>query len=244
MNKSNVPDMLVQRENDSILLVDDRQIILECFSAWMKANSPYDTMYSFHSVSNAIRDADPGLKNVSIALLNVNEKSIFDSDVVKDLANLERSLPNVPVIVISNREDPEYIVEALEQGIRGFIPASTGMNDVIGAIQLIKLGGTFIPVSALMSAARRVRPQMAISVALSGGNPLEFTPRQKQVLTCLREGKANKTIAYELRMCESTVKVHVRHIMKKLGATNRTQVAFLTNSMFAENTETLDEFAA
>jgi DNA-binding NarL/FixJ family response regulator len=41
-------------------------------------------------------------------------------------------------------------------------------------------------------------------------------------------------IAYELMMCESTVKVHVRHIMKKLGATNRTQVAYLTNSLFTE----------
>jgi DNA-binding NarL/FixJ family response regulator len=244
MNKSNTPDIPAQQENDGILLVDDRQIILECISAWMKANSPYDTTYSFRSVSTAIRDADPGLKNVSVVLLNINERSIFDSDVVEDFASLEKFLPNVPVIVISNREDPEYIVEALEQGIRGFIPVSMGMNVVIGAIQLIRTGGTFIPASALMSAARRARPQMAVSLALSGGSALEFTPRQKQVLACLREGKANKTIAYELRMCESTVKVHVRHIMKKLGATNRTQVAFLTNNMFSENNGILTEFAA
>jgi DNA-binding NarL/FixJ family response regulator len=61
-----------------------------------------------------------------------------------------------------------------------------------------------------------------------------FTNRQSQVLACLREGKPNKLIAYELTMCESTVKVHVRHIMKKLGATNRTQVAYLTNGLFSE----------
>jgi FixJ family two-component response regulator len=43
---------------------------------------------------------------------------------------------------------------------------------------------------------------------------------------------ANKLIAYELNMCESTVKVHVRNIMKKLNATNRTQVAYMTRGLF------------
>ena len=43
---------------------------------------------------------------------------------------------------------------------------------------------------------------------------------------------ANKLIAYELNMCESTVKVHIRNIMKKLKATNRTQVAYLTRGLF------------
>ena len=59
-----------------------------------------------------------------------------------------------------------------------------------------------------------------------------FSPRQLSVLEGLRQGKANKTIAHELTMRESTVKVHIRNIMRKLNATNRTQVAFLTNAMF------------
>ena len=47
----------------------------------------------------------------------------------------------------------------------------------------------------------------------------------------LRRGKANKIIAYELNLCESTVKVHIRNIMKKLGATNRTEVAYKISDM-------------
>jgi DNA-binding NarL/FixJ family response regulator len=47
----------------------------------------------------------------------------------------------------------------------------------------------------------------------------------------IRRGKPNKIIAYELNMCESTVKVHVRAIMKKLKATNRTEVAFKTSAL-------------
>jgi len=58
-----------------------------------------------------------------------------------------------------------------------------------------------------------------------------FTPRQAAVVEALRQGKPNKIIAYELDMRESTVKVHIRHIMKKLNATNRTQVAFMLTKM-------------
>jgi DNA-binding NarL/FixJ family response regulator len=47
----------------------------------------------------------------------------------------------------------------------------------------------------------------------------------------LQQGKANKIIAYELGMSESTVKVHVRNIMRKMGATNRTQVAYKAQSL-------------
>jgi len=52
-----------------------------------------------------------------------------------------------------------------------------------------------------------------------------FTTRERHVIGAIKQGKSNKIIAYELSMCESTVKVHVRHIMKKLGARNRTAVA-------------------
>jgi DNA-binding NarL/FixJ family response regulator len=58
------------------------------------------------------------------------------------------------------------------------------------------------------------------------GEPHRLTHRETEVLALVRQGKANKTIAYELGMSGSTVKVHVRHIMRKMGATNRTQAAF------------------
>jgi DNA-binding NarL/FixJ family response regulator len=53
-----------------------------------------------------------------------------------------------------------------------------------------------------------------------------FTAREADVVEALRQGKANKIIAYELNLCESTVKVHIRSIMRKLKATNRTEVAY------------------
>jgi DNA-binding NarL/FixJ family response regulator len=63
-----------------------------------------------------------------------------------------------------------------------------------------------------------------------GAKPL-FTSRQAVVAEELRQGKANKIIAYDLSMCENTVKVHVRNIMKKLRAANRTEAAFKLSKM-------------
>jgi DNA-binding NarL/FixJ family response regulator len=56
-----------------------------------------------------------------------------------------------------------------------------------------------------------------------------FTSRQAAVVDALLKGKANKIIADELNMCENTVKVHVRRIMMKLKARNRTEVAYIVN---------------
>ena len=51
----------------------------------------------------------------------------------------------------------------------------------------------------------------------------------------LRKGTPNKIIAYNLNMCESTVKVHVRNIMRKLNAKNRTEVAYFSNELMDAN---------
>ena len=86
----------------------------------------------------------------------------------------------------------------------------------------------FVPAGSLLSAARERMDEVP---PIKGQAYGLFTERQAAVVEALRRGKANKLIAHELHMCESTVKVHVRKIMKKLKATNRTQVAFLTNEI-------------
>ena len=81
---------------------------------------------------------------------------------------------------------------------------------MVEIIRLVKVGGTYVPPSGLhpQGRARQDRtPKTEINE--------QFTPRQLAVLEHLTQGKANKIIAYELRISESTVKVHVRHIMKK-----------------------------
>ena len=98
----------------------------------------------------------------------------------------------------------------------------------MAAIRFVKDGGTYIPQCVPTSIVQE--PSSTCLVDGDGG-PVGFSPRQLQVLELLKEGKQNKIIAYELGMCESTVKVHIRILMKKLKAGNRTQVVLLTQGI-------------
>ena len=129
-------------------------------------------------------------------------------------------------------KDSQCIGEALRQGIRGYIPTTLTSRILIEALRLIQAGGTFIPADALSEALSDRRSTAAeTNSAAARLGACRLTPRQSQVLELLRSGKPNKIIAYELAMRESTVKVHVRQIMRKLHATNRTEAAFLASNL-------------
>jgi DNA-binding NarL/FixJ family response regulator len=146
-------------------------------------------------------------------------------DTARD-ARIREQFGDVPVIVLSDATTtliPQTVRAALKCGIRGFISAQTfEMRTVSAAIRFVIAGGVFAPVDLLL--ADDVRPAPAHSEEEPPDGFL--TPRQMTVLSLLQQGKANKIIAYELGMSESTVKVHIRNIMRKMGATNRTQAIY------------------
>lgn len=171
------------------------------------------------------RWAEAGLDEpVSLIILSISRK-LSDVSSEEDISALSQLTNGVPVAVLSDAEDLDEIVEALDHGARGYIPSSLSLKVAIEAIRLVSAGGVFVPASSLM-AAKRAPDESANSQRYFNGI---FTARQAAVVEALRRGKANKIIAYELNMRESTVKVHVRTIMKKLKAKNRTEVAFLAN---------------
>jgi DNA-binding NarL/FixJ family response regulator len=96
---------------------------------------------------------------------------------------------------------------------------SAGFEIFAQAIRFVGAGGTYIPPQCLLS-ARQANAAPSEQDSENG-----ITVRELKVIQGIRQGKPNKVIAYELNMCESTVKVHVRNIMKKLHARNRTEVA-------------------
>lgn len=162
-----------------------------------------------------------------LVVINLGTACASAEPTCQDIDRLMKTCPDIPVVLMSDCQNSEHILSALRNGIRGYIPTALDSSLMIQALRLVRAGGTFIPPSALAELAA------AGSDASKAGDrprdviPFEFTPRQSQVFRLLRKGKSNKVIAYELGMQESTVKVHVRQIMRKLKATNRTHAAFL-----------------
>ena len=162
-----------------------------------------------------------GRCDTSLILLECGSVSQDRPSLEDDLQGLVEAHPDIPVIAMGEDEDPHHVSEILARGARGYIPTSVSLIVAIGALYLALAGGTFVPAGALQSHGRG-RPEHEQSVQSVFG----LSERQASVADAVVLGKPNKVIAHELELSESTVKVHIRAIMRKLQARNRTEVAF------------------
>src|SRR5687768_9765253 len=208
----------------TIVLIERRPLIRECFVRCFTAASGYPVV-ALPSVESWIESA--GATPVGVVLL-CTETGPKDPEVQRQIALLAQA-GRWPVVLLANQEDLGSVMDALELGVRGYIPTSVPFEIAVEAIRLVRVGGTFVPASSLL----RSRQLAETPTADEPPSSEMFTARQAAVVEALRRGKANKIIAHELNMRESTVKVHVRNIMRKLKAKNRTEVAFMTNGMSA-----------
>ncbi len=122
-----------------------------------------------------------------------------------------------PVIVLSSGKAPDFIVDAFEKGARAYFPIETMTLELaIEILRLVKAGGIFVP--------RPSRPLRSANAEPAAPAIGQFTARERAVLAHLQHGKANKIIAHALNISESTIKVHIRNIMRKMNVNNRTEV--------------------
>lgn len=211
-----------------IVLIDDLTFIRECVARCLKSFYE-DALVSSYTTTSECLHPDDAVPEVAFLLYNVHHRRASDPQVEQNLRQLKETFGQTPIILLSDDDGADRIFEALERGARGYIPANVTLEVAVGATRLVSAGGTFVPASSFTSLpGERRAPRWEAPLADL------FTQRQVSVLQCLRQGKANRTIAGELGMSEGTVKAHVRNIMQKLKATNRTQVVFLTRKIFGD----------
>ncbi|MGO4124352.1 LuxR C-terminal-related transcriptional regulator [Inquilinus sp. YAF38] len=166
-------------------------------------------------------ERSPDRNDTSMILLECGAVSHDGTSPGDELRALVAAHPDIPVVMMGESEDSRYVAEILAQGACGYIPTSVSLSVAIGALCLAMAGGVFVPASALRNSGHE-RPEREQTVH----SLLGLSERQGAVADAVALGKPNKIIAYELALCESTVKVHIRSIMRKLHARNRTEVAF------------------
>ncbi len=125
--------------------------------------------------------------------------------------------PSAPVVVVSGNEERSVIRLCIDFGASGFIPKSTDMETMQGAIRAVLAGDVWVPADIDLTGP--VDNDTVDSVRRLAS----LTPQQVRVLMMLSEGLLNKQIAYELSVSEATVKAHVSAILQKLGVESRTQ---------------------
>ncbi|MDO8288075.1 MAG: response regulator transcription factor [Parvibaculum sp.] len=130
----------------------------------------------------------------------------------------------VRIAIFSDRDNPSFIREVMELGVRGFVPKALGTRLVMNALSLIEMGGRYVPDALL---ATRHEGFAEAPEAFYNNKQDRLTPRQNEVLLELGKGRSNQEIARELGISVATVKLHVNAILQALGVRNRTEAAII-----------------
>lgn len=215
------------RRRERLLIIDSRALDRECLANALVHHDVGMEISALGSIDEW-RKQEHLRSSLAAILLNLGGRKATDPNVAAEISALTAEFKSLPVVILADTDDVKQIVKALESGARGYIPTSVGVDVCVEAINLAIAGGIFVPASSLLAMRHLVDSGSQDVRPLAG----MFTLRQAEVVQALRRGKANKIIAYELKLRESTVKVHIRNIMKKLKATNRTEVAYKLNDIF------------
>jgi DNA-binding NarL/FixJ family response regulator len=246
---------------DVVALIDSRPLMRASVELLLENWTAEFCVVPFNAADDFMAGIGQDGDLIAVVLLNIGHDDLACPALQATVRRLTQREPSAPVVILSDRDTRDQILEAFRLGARGYIPTSTEPRLAIEAVRLVQAGGTFIPPKLLDTGldlgqtppsvvlappaptspptppALQAPPASAEDAPAGGDGELvpRLTLRQRQVLSLLREGKQNKIIAYQLDMRESTVKVHVRQIMKKLHARNRTEVVVRAAQLMASD---------
>lgn len=188
-----------------ILTVDDHPLLREGLSAIIQKQP--DMLVVAEAVSGAegiqtFRAHKPDVTLVDLRLPDMNG--------IDAISAIRAEFPEARIIVLTTFEGDVQIQRAFEVGVRAYLLKNMPQKDIIEAIRQVHRG------------AKRVPPQIAARVTQHLGDE-SLTAREVNVLKYVAGGNRNRDIGQQLFISEETVKTHVKHIIAKLGAGDRTE---------------------
>ena len=135
---------------------------------------------------------------------------------------IRQSCPQTRVLIVTTHENPDYLMAALKAGAAGYVLKDVTRQDLLITIRRVLRGESVLSGEIAARALQRLAAQRASS---DGAPPERLTPREHEVLGQIVEGRTNRQIAQKLSLSVGTVKIHVEHIIAKLGVADRTQAA-------------------
>lgn len=171
-----------------------------------------------------------------IVVIHAGSRSCTSEWVRRELLLASRA--NIPCAIIADATNGSEVVEAIRLGAQGYIPTDFPFAAAVSALKIIVAGEFFVPAQVVQDGPL-TRGSSSFSLlptsAAKSGSTREsrgwgaLSWRERTVLELVCMGMPNKTIGIELGIADSTVKIHVSKIMKKLEVTNRTQLCALLN---------------
>ena len=216
-----------------LLLVDDHNLFRRGLRALLEQDDRFEVCAEAGDVGEALRrlaEVQPDLILLDNHLPGVHG--------VNAIPALKEASPNARVLMLTVSENAQDLAAALQSGADGYLLKTVESDQLCDAIvkvldgesiispeMMTKLVSVFRAKPASSSAGSTPSPGAAASVAQPSDTVDTLSPREREILLLIARGDANKVIARELNIAETTVKIHVQHILRKLGLTSRVQAA-------------------
>ena len=191
-----------------LLLADDHELVRETVADFLRLQGGFHvaTAQTLDEAIAVARDQGP----FALVMLDY---SMPGMDALSGLARM-RGQCGCPVAILSGTATPDVARRALSSGAAGFLPKTLAPQSLVSAVRHMLSGEVYMPLEFLNEKSEQQ-------------SDINLTPRERDVLQGITEGKSNKEIARDLDIQEVTVKLHVKTLSRKLGARNRTHAAML-----------------
>jgi DNA-binding NarL/FixJ family response regulator len=196
---------MIKEAQIRVLSVDDHPLLREGVAAIINNQADMLLIAQASNAQEAIQQFRKHRPDVTLMDLRLPGQSGVDAMIA-----IRAEFPEARVIMLTTFEGDVEIQRALEAGARGYLLKSMPPKELVEVIRQVHAG------------KKRIPPTIAAQLAEHMSDE-DLTAREIQVLSQIAGGNRNRDIAEKLFITEETVKVHIKHIMEKLGASDRTQ---------------------
>jgi DNA-binding NarL/FixJ family response regulator len=142
-------------------------------------------------------------------------------DGLATMREIHERWPDLPVLILSMYDDPEYVEQALLAGAAGYLLKSVSRDELVRAVAAAAGGDGYLQAEITRPVLQRFAWAGPVDVDVT------LSPREQDVLQAIADGKSTKQAAKDLGITESTVKTYLRQLFEKLGATHRAHAVAL-----------------
>ena len=199
----------------TIVLIDDHAILRQGLRSLLEREHDLQVVGEASSPGEAL--AVVQRTRPTIVLLDMKLSPGSDNDGLGLCAQLTKRYPGLGVLVLSTFVDDALVVSAIQHGACGYVVKDVDTQELVRAIRLVAQNGSAFDSRSAAAMMRSIHAPQARS-------PL--TERELSVLRLVANGLSNRGIAAQLYLSETTVKFHVRNIMRKLDATSRAEAVY------------------
>jgi two-component system nitrate/nitrite response regulator NarL len=210
-----------------LLVVDDHPLLRRGLVSLLSQDSRFSVVGEAGDIGEAFRilsHQEPDLLLLDNHLPGVKG--------VEAIVSLKQGHENLRILMLTVSEDEDDLANALQNGADGYLLKTLESDQLCEAIVKVAEGQSVVSpemMSKLVSALRQ--PTVPSAIESDNGHPLKvlerLSPREMEIFLLIAKSLSNKRIARDLDIAETTVKIHIQHIFKKLEMTSRVQVAVL-----------------